>query len=244
MSELRGKKILITGGAKRIGREIALELARAGADVGITFHTSAREARKTVVELGTLGVRSFAFHCDVRDPVSIAAMVAEARRELGCIDVLINNAATYATVDFEKITVSQWDEIFATNARGPFLVAQAAAKELRKRQGRIINLGSLGGLRPWSSHAHYCASKAALHMLTLAMAKSLAPAVSVNAIAPGVIDFGEKNRAAVHKRLAKVTPMQTTGQGADVAKAARFFAGCPKFITGQILAVDGGLSLK
>src|SRR5260221_9750800 len=157
--ELKGKHAVITGAAKRIGREIALELARAGADVAVTFHNSDREARRTVVELSSLGVRAFALKCDVRDEKSVKAMIAEAKRELGSIDILVNNAGAYETVAFEKITVAQWDDIFATNARGAFLVSQAATKELRKSKGRIVNIGSLGGSQPWATHIHYCASK-------------------------------------------------------------------------------------
>src|SRR5437763_674889 len=127
MHELKGKAVVVTGAARRIGREIALELARSGADIAITFNTSDREARKTVVELTSLGGRAVALHCDVRDEKSVETMVAEVRRELGGIDVLVNNAGAYDTVEFDKITVEQWDEMFATNTRGPFLVSRAAA---------------------------------------------------------------------------------------------------------------------
>jgi NAD(P)-dependent dehydrogenase (short-subunit alcohol dehydrogenase family) len=242
VKDLKGKRVLITGAAKRIGRDIALEMARSGANVAITFNTSDREARRTVVDLTGFGIRAVALHCDIRDEVSVKAMVAEVRRELGGIDILVNNAAVYETVEFEKITVKQWDNIFATNTRGAFLVARSALKELRNGDGRIINIGSLGGLRAWTDHAHYCASKAGLHMLTQAMAKALAPDITVNCIAPGVIPFGETN--AEITRLIKATPMKRGGEGSEVAMAVKFFATCPKFITGQILAVDGGLSLK
>jgi 3-oxoacyl-[acyl-carrier protein] reductase/pteridine reductase len=114
---------------------------------------------------------------------------------------------------------------------------------LRKRKGRIINLGSLGGLRPWADHAHYCSSKAALHMLTKVMAKALAPDIAVNCVAPGMIDLGEKSAAAFMRRMAKQTPMRRNGEGNDVAAAVLFFASAPQFITGQILFVDGGLGL-
>src|SRR3954451_24449160 len=167
---LAGKTALITGAACRLGRASALALARAGADVAITFRNSAREARETVVDLCGLGVRAFAFHCDVTDEVSVRAMMKEAGRELGRIDILVNNAANYETAEFEKLTVRQWDAIFASNTRGPFLVARECLKALRERKGRIIHMGSLGGLRPWATHAHYCSSKAALHMLTKVMA--------------------------------------------------------------------------
>lgn len=240
---MKGKHAIVTGAAKRIGREIALELARGGADVAITFRNSDREARKTVVELSSLGVRAFALKCDVRDQKSVKAMIAEAKRELGSVDILVNNAGAYETVDFEKITVEQWDDIFATNARGAFMVSQAATKELRKNKGRIVNIGSLGGMQPWATHIHYCASKAALHMLTQAMAKSLAPEVTVNCVAPGMIDAEGDADKAHSKRFAAKTPLQRNGSAKDVAVAVRFLAGTSQFVTGQILTVDGGLGL-
>jgi 3-oxoacyl-[acyl-carrier protein] reductase/pteridine reductase len=220
---------------------MALGLAEAGADVAITFLDSQKEAQQTVVDVAACGVRAFALRCDVRDEKSIRGMVREARRELGHIDILVNNAATYETVAFEKITVRQWDEIFASNTRGPFLVTREAARELRRTRGRIINMGSLGGLRPWTTHAHYCSSKAAVHMLTRVMAKALAPEIAVNCIAPGMIDLGEKAAAAFLRRMARHTPMRRSGTAADIVKAALFFATAPHFITGQVLAVDGGL---
>jgi 3-oxoacyl-[acyl-carrier protein] reductase/pteridine reductase len=170
-------------------------------------------------------------------------MVKEIVNELGGIDILVNNAANYETVEFEKITVAQWDAIFASNTRGPFLVSREALPYIRKRRGRIINMGSLGGLRPWATHVHYCSSKAAVHMLTKAMAKALAPQISVNAVAPGMIDLGEKAAEAFFKKTAKQTPMQRSGSAADIAAAVMFFATGPQFITGQVLAVDGGLGL-
>jgi NAD(P)-dependent dehydrogenase (short-subunit alcohol dehydrogenase family) len=241
--ELKGKRAIVTGAAKRIGREVALELARAGVDVAITFRNSDREARKTVVELSALGVRAFALNCDVRDQKSVKTMIAEAKRKLGSIDILVNNAGAYETVPFEKITVEQWDDIFATNARGAFLVSQAAAKELRKNKGRIVNIGSLGGMQPWATHIHYCASKAALHMLTQATAKALAPNVTVNCVAPGMIPMDYTTPKSQLKHFAGKTPMHRNGTANDVAIAVRFLAGTSQFITGQILVVDGGLGL-
>lgn len=238
---LRGKAVLITGGARRLGRAFALAMARAGADVAITFLNSARDAQHTVIDVCGFGVRAVALRCDVRDQNSVRAAIQETVRELGGIDILVNNAANYETVEFEKITLKQWDEIFTSNTRGPFLVSREALKQLRKRKGKIINLGSLGGLRPWSDHAHYCSSKAALIMLARVMAKALAPEVSVNCVAPGMIDLGEKSAAAFMKRMAGKTPMLRNGTAEDVAAAVMFFATAPHFITGQVLAVDGGL---
>jgi 3-oxoacyl-[acyl-carrier protein] reductase/pteridine reductase len=249
---LQGKAALITGAARRLGRASALALAEAGADVAITFKDSSREAREAVVDLAGYGVRAFALRCDVTDEASVRTMMKEAGRELGRIDVLVNNAANYETAEFEKLTVRQWDAIFASNTRGPFLVTREALKWLRRDRGvgqgraleaKIINMGSLGGLRPWASHAHYCSSKAALHMLTKVMAKALAPEIAVNAVAPGMIDLGEKSAAAFMRRMAKQTPMRRNGRGDEIAQAVLFFATAPQFITGQILAVDGGLGL-
>ncbi len=240
---LAGKAVLITGAAKRLGRASALALARAGADIAITFQHSAREAQHTVIDLMGFGVRAVALRCDVTDPNSVKATVKDVARELGGIDILVNNAANYETADFDKLTVKQWDAIFASNTRGPFLVSQAALKWLRERKGKIINMGSLGGLRPWPTHAHYCSSKAAVHMLTKVMAKALAPEIAVNAIAPGMIDLGEKAAAAFMRKMAKQTPMKRNGTGEEIAAAVLFFATAPHFITGQILAVDGGLGL-
>jgi len=246
---LQGKTALVTGAARRLGRASALALAEAGADVAITFHHSAREARETVVDLSGSGVRAFALRCDVTDEASVRAMMKDAGRELGGIDILVNNAANYQAVEFEKLTVSEWDAIFASNTRGPFLVSREALKWMRRKRGnrsveaKIINMGSLGGLKPWTTHAHYCSSKAALHMLTKVMAKALAPEIAVNAIAPGMIDLGEKSAAAFFRRMAKQTPMGRNGRADEIAEALLFFATAPQFITGQILTVDGGLGL-
>ena len=240
---LLGKTALITGGAKRLGRASALALAAAGADIVITFNRSAREAQQTVIDIAAARVRAFALKCDITIEKSVRATIKEAVTQLGGIDILVNNAANYETVEFEKISVAQWDAIFASNTRGPFLVTREALAYLRERRGKVINMGSLGGLVPWPTHAHYCSSKAALHMLTRVMAKALAPEISVNAVAPGMIDLGEQDAKAFMRRMARVTPMKRNGTGDEIATAVRFFAQAPHFITGQILAVDGGLSL-
>jgi NAD(P)-dependent dehydrogenase (short-subunit alcohol dehydrogenase family) len=240
---LRGKTVLITGGARRLGRAAALAMAGAGADVAITFLRSGREAQHTVIDLCSLGVRAVALRCDVGDEKSVKAAIKEVKRELGGLDILVNNAANYETVEFEKLSLKQWDAMFQANTRGVFLVSREALKLLRERRGHIVNMGSLGGLRPWASHAHYCSSKAAVHMLTKVMAKALAPAIAVNCVAPGMIDLGEKSAAGFMKRMAKETPMRRNGTGEEIAAAVLFFASAPHFITGQIMAVDGGLGL-
>lgn len=240
---LSRKVVLVTGAAKRLGRAIALAAAENGADVAITYRNSASEARTVLQRLAAHGIEALALRCDITDEMNVREMVKEVVGTFGGIDVLVNNAANYETTEFEKLTVAQWDAIFASNTRGPFLVSREALPHLRKRRGRIVNMGSLGGLRPWATHAHYCSSKAAVHMLTKVMAKALAPEIAVNAVAPGMIDLGEKSAAAFMKRMAKQTPMRRNGTASDIAEAVMFFAAAPSFITGQILAVDGGLGL-
>ena len=242
MSDLQGKVILITGGSRRIGREIALAMADAGANVAITYLKSAQEAQKTCIDLEVLGVQAMALPCDVRDEESVSGTLAKLHKQMGRLDVLVNNAALYETVEFRELTLQQWDNIFAINTRGPFLTAKKAYAMLVEQQGRIINIGSLGGLRPWVTHAHYCVSKAALHSLTQVMARALAPEISVNCVAPGMIDMGDSEPRMMTK-MENRTPMQRNGEPGDVVSAVMYFASAPKFITGQILLVDGGISL-
>jgi NAD(P)-dependent dehydrogenase (short-subunit alcohol dehydrogenase family) len=238
---LKGKTVLVTGAAKRIGRAIALALAERGANVAITYLASQQEAEKTVRALATHDVDALAVRCDLNDPESIQQTMAAVIEEFGQLDLLVNNAGIFASEALENISVEQWDAMFSTNTRAPFLMAKAAYPHLRKAKGRILNIGSLGGLHPWATHGHYCTSKAALHMLSKTMAKAWAPEISVNCIATGMIVQGEVEQAYEH--FARKTPMKRNGTAHDVAAAAIFFATAPHFITGQILAVDGGLGL-
>jgi NAD(P)-dependent dehydrogenase (short-subunit alcohol dehydrogenase family) len=241
---MKGKSVMVTGGARRIGREIALAMAAAGADVAFTYLSSAQDARRTLADLRACGVRALALRCDVREEKSVGAALRRVEAQFGGLDVLVNNAGTYDTIDFEKITARQWDDMFATNARGPFLMSRLAAPLLRAGKGRIINIASLGGLRPWASHAHYCGSKAALIMLTEVTAKALAPEISVNCVSPGMISTGSSQPTAFLRHVARKTPMRRAGTPAEVAAAVMFFASGPHFITGQVLGVDGGLGLE
>lgn len=238
---LSGKAALVTGGARRIGRAIALALAAEGADVAITFLQSESDARQTAREIEALGARAAALKCDVRVEESVEAAVAGTVDRFGRLDVLVNNAAIFDSAPLDKLSVAAWDAAFDTNTRGPFLVSRAALPHLRAAHGRIVNIGSLGGSRAWADHAHYCSSKAALHMLTQAMARSFAPEVSVNCVAPGWIEMGKSGGGG--GRFAARTPMSRNGRAEEVAQAVLFFAAGPNFITGQILGVDGGLGL-
>ena len=238
---LAGSTALVTGGARRIGRAIALQLAAAGANVAITYRDSQPEAEQTVRALAAFDVDAFALRTDLTDAESIRQSVAAVIEEFGQLDILVNNAGIFEAAALEEITPEQWDRMFATNTRAPFLMAQAAYPHLRATSGRIINIGSLGGSHPWATHAHYCTSKAALHMLSQTMAKAWAPEISVNCVAPGMIVQGEID--PVYARFAEKTPMRRNGTPEDVAAAVLFFATGPHFITGQLLAVDGGLGL-
>ena len=238
---LKGKTVLVTGAAKRIGRAIAVVLAERGANVAITYLNSQPEAEETVRALAAHDVDALAVRCDLRDPESIQQTVASVIEEFGQLDLLVNNAGVFESEALENISVEQWDAMFTTNTRAPFLMAKAAYPHLRATRGRILNIGSLGGLHPWATHAHYCTSKAALHMLSKTMAKAWAPEISVNCIAPGMIVQGEVEEA--YEQFAQKTPMRRNGTANDVAAAAIFFATAPHFITGQLLAVDGGLGL-
>jgi 3-oxoacyl-[acyl-carrier protein] reductase/pteridine reductase len=238
---LQGKTVLVTGAARRIGRAIALAYAERGANVAITYLNSQPEAEETVRALAAHDVDALAVRSDLRSPESIQQAVASVIEEFGRLDLLVNNAGIFESEALENISVEQWDAMFTTNTRAPFLMAKAAHPHLRATRGRILNIGSLGGLHPWATHAHYCTSKAALHMLSQTMAKAWAPEISVNCIAPGMIVQGEVDEAYEH--LARKTPMQRNGTAHDVTAAAIFFATAPHFITGQILAVDGGLGL-
>jgi 3-oxoacyl-[acyl-carrier protein] reductase/pteridine reductase len=241
--DLSGKSALVTGGARRIGRAIALAFARCGADVAITYRSSKTEADQTAEAIAALGVRSAAIDCDVRSEAAVRAAVRAAAGQFGKLDLLVNNAAIFVSSPLDQITVDEWNAVFETNTRGPFLFGREALPYLRASRGRIVNLGSLGGLHAWPDHAHYCSSKAALHMLTQTMARAFAPEVSVNCVAPGSIDADGNDTSDRAVRFAEKTPMKRNGAVEDIADAVLFFAAGPSFVTGQILAVDGGLGL-
>ena|SRR5579864_418950 len=245
VSDLKGKTVFITGAARRLGKAIALAMAQSGANVAFTFRSSGIEAKQTLKEIEATGVQALAFECDLRRPESASEAAGKVLKHFRQIDLLINSAGVFETANMKEITAEQWDEVFAVNLRAPFLVSQSCIPSLRSARGRIINMGSLGGEKPWATHAHYCSSKAALHMLTQVMAKALAPEIAVNCVAPGMIEAGagEKDPEFLH-RLAEHTPMKKNGSPQDVVSAVMYFATAPHFITGQILTVDGGLSLR
>jgi 3-oxoacyl-[acyl-carrier protein] reductase/pteridine reductase len=239
MLPLDGRVILVTGAAKRIGRGIALHLARHGARVAIHYSTSEAEALATAAECGNAPV----FRANLERVAEIEGLFDRVSAHFGRLDGLVNNAARFTQIDPLKVTEADWDFIHAINLKATFFCCQQAARRMLAADGgRIVNISSLGGLRPWSQHAHYCASKAGVIMLTKALAKAFAPKVTVNSVAPGVIPFGEPDERI--RRLIAATPACRAGTAEEIAEAVAFFLTSPDFITGQVMAVDGGLSQK
>jgi 3-oxoacyl-[acyl-carrier protein] reductase/pteridine reductase len=238
-SELAGKLILVTGAAKRIGRGIALALAARGARVAIHYHTSEAEARATALECGGAEL----FQANLESVPEIVRMFEELESRLGRLDGLVNNAARFTGFDPLEITERDWDFIHDVNLKAVFFCAQQAARIMRRHGGgRIVNIGSLGGLRPWARHAHYCASKAGVVMLTRALAAAWAPEITVNSVAPGVIPFDDIDADGL--RMIDRTPARRGGTPEEIAQAVIYFLEASNFVTGQVLAVDGGLSLR
>lgn len=241
-SDLAGKVILVTGAARRVGRGIALRLAREGARVAIHYHASEQEAQRTAAECGAA-----LFRANLEQVTGIEAMFGDIQQRMGRLDGLVNNAARFTRFDPLDITEADWDFIHSVNLKAVFFCCQNAARLMRKTGGgRIVNISSLGGIRPWADHAHYCASKAGVIMLTQALAKAFAPSITVNSVAPGVIPFGEppEEEAPRIQKMIRDTPARRAGTAEDIADAVVFFLKASEFVTGQVLAVDGGLSLR
>jgi NAD(P)-dependent dehydrogenase (short-subunit alcohol dehydrogenase family) len=242
-STLGGKVVLVTGAARRIGRGIALRLASEGARVAIHYHHSESDARATAEACRAFGQAPELFRADLENVASIARMFAEIGERLGRLDGLVNNAARFTRFDPLEITEADWDFIHAVNLKAVFFCCQHGARLMqRSGGGRIVNISSLGGIRPWAEHAHYCAAKAGVIMLTRALAKAFAPAITVNSVAPGVIPFEDIDERG--KKLIEATPAGRGGTPGEIADAVAYFLKASEFVTGQILAVDGGLSQR
>jgi 3-oxoacyl-[acyl-carrier protein] reductase/pteridine reductase len=231
---------LVTGASKRIGRSIALRLAKEGADVVVNYATSKAEAEELTSEIQSLGRRAIALQADVSRRAEVHRMFAAAEKEFGRLDILVNNAGMFFAAKFDELTDEQWDRIMDANLKSQFLCAQAAAPQMKRQgRGRIINLSSLGGILPWPAYTHYCVSKAGTIMLTKCLARALAPEILVNSVAPGTIQFpGEPPDQDYIKRV----PLHRTGTGEDIADAVMYLA-TADFVTGQVIAVDGGRTL-
>ena len=238
---MTGQTVLVTGAAKRIGRCIALDLARRGARVLIHYHGSEEEARRTADEAGG---GALIFRANLERVPEIVRMFAEIRDRAGRLDGLVNNAARFTRFDPLDVTEADWDFIHSVNLKAVFFCCQQAARLMRDAgTGRIVNISSLGGIRPWAEHSHYCASKAGVIHMTRALAKAFAPAISVNSVAPGVIPFAEKDEPRIASLISD-TPAGRAGTGEEIAEAVAYFLTASRFVTGQLLAVDGGLSQR
>ena len=239
MESLNGKVVLVTGAARRIGRAIALKLAEEGATVAV--HYGGSEAEATEVAAQCAGQ---AFQADLEKVAEIAALFNRVNERFGRIDGVVNNAARFTQFDPMNITEADWDYVHSVNLKAVFFCCQNAARIMREHGGgRIVNISSLGGIRPWAEHVHYCASKAGVIHMTRALAKAFAPQISVNSVAPGVIPFEEADAPEIRK-FVRATPAQRAGTGQEIAEAVVWFLTASTFVTGQILAVDGGLSLR
>ena len=233
------KTVLITGAAKRIGRGIALRLFKEGYRVAIHYSTSENEARATAAECGDAPL----FRADLEKVDEIKRMFGEVEERVGTLYGLVNNAARFRRRNPLEITEADWDFIHSVNLKATFFCCQQAALLMKKAgAGRIVNISSLGGIRPWAEYAHYCSSKAGVIMLTRALSKAFAPAISVNSVAPGVIlSSGQEPRV---DEMIAATPAGRSGTVEEVADAVLYFLNASNFITGQVLAVDGGLSQR
>jgi pteridine reductase len=242
---LAGQTALVTGAARRVGAQIARTLHAAGARIMIHCHHSADEAQQLVAQLEQLRAGSAAMCvADLCDTAALPGLIASTCERFGALDLLINNASSFYPTPLGSVTLAQWEDLMGTNLRAPLFLAQAAAPELRRRAGLLVNIVDIHGLRPLRDHSVYCAAKAGLIMLTRALARELAPQVRVNAIAPGAVLWPEHGMDDERReRILEQTPLQRPGSPADIARTVLFFATEAPFVTGQVLAVDGGRSI-
>jgi NAD(P)-dependent dehydrogenase (short-subunit alcohol dehydrogenase family) len=230
-------RVLVTGAGKRIGRIIAIELSRRGFQVAIHYNHSRADAEEVSRACGGAPI----FQADLAQVSEIQRLFHDVNESFGPLDCLVNNAARFTRFDPLDITEQDWDFIHDVNLKATFFCCQQAAKQMLPRgAGRIVNISSLGGIRPWAEHAHYCASKAGVIMLTKALSKAFAPHITVNSVAPGVISFNDVDARV--QAMIDATPMQRAGKPEEIADTVHFFLTAPTFITGQILAVYGGLN--
>lgn len=238
---LPGRVALITGGAKRVGKVIALTLAGKGADLAITYNRSSEEAARTLEELRSLGVKAEGFQCDVTQWDGVKATVEAVHQSFGHIDVLVNNAAVFFKTPFDTLSEQDWDATLNPNLKGPFMFCKFVGDlMLTQQSGKIINIADWAGMRPYLNYLPYCVSKAGVIALTQVLAKTLAPHVQVNAIGPGPVmlpeDFTEEEIEAVKRAV----PLQRVGSPQDIANTVLFLVEGSDFITGAVYLVDGG----
>ena len=246
--DLHGKAALVTGSATGMGRAIALGLAGAGADVAVNYTRSEAEAKRTLADVQAAGARGLLIRADVSDDAAVRAMVGRTVEEFGRLDVLVNNAGTTVFVDYEDLealTDDVWRKILGVNVMGTFYASRAAAKVmLEQKSGCIVNMASVSGLSGLGSSIPYSVSKAGVISLTKTFARALTPHVRVNAIAPGVVDTRwVDGRTEFVERARSRTPFGRVATPADVAEVALALVTNAGFVTGQVIVVDGGLTI-
>ena len=240
-----GTTALVTGAAKRVGRAIALELAAAGCDVAVHYHTSRDEAEAVAEEIRDRGRRALTVAGDLSNPNAPAAMVKDVLDEWSHLNVLVNNASVFEPDPAGLEDLAHWQRMFQVNAIAPArLMAEAAPALAANGTGKVINLSDISAQHPWAGYQAYCASKAAMDNLTRSWARKLAPAVQVNGIAPGIAAFPDHYDEARRRKLIEAVPLGCAGTPEGIAHAARFFVEHGDYITGQIINVDGGRSLE
>jgi NAD(P)-dependent dehydrogenase (short-subunit alcohol dehydrogenase family) len=240
-----GSVALVTGAARRLGRAVALRLARGGCRVAVHFRGSRREAASTVAAIRAAGGEARAFRADLARPAAPAALVRAVEKALGPVEVLVNSAGIFPETPFPAGALRDLEDCFALHVRAPWLLARAVAPGmLRRKRGKIVNLGDSWAGRALPRRGPYLASKAALHALTLSLARDLAPSVQVNAVAPGAILLPRGAPASYGKRLARFVPLGRLGTPEEIAEAVAFLVEGPDFVTGEILRVDGGRHLR
>ncbi|MEE8463571.1 MAG: pteridine reductase [Gammaproteobacteria bacterium] len=244
-SGLEKKTVLVTGGARRIGASIVRECHRAGARVLVHYRNSRDQARQLARELNADRADSaVAIHADLQDPLAPAGLAAKVREHGGRLDVLVNNAADFFATPFGSIGEDDWDRLIDSNLRAPFFLSQAVLPLLQESGGLILNILDIHADKPLAGYSVYCVAKAGLSMLTRSLALELAPEVRVNGIAPGAILWPARGFSAEQKdAVLALTPMGRTGDAGDIASLAVFLATRAGYITGQVIAVDGGRSL-
>ncbi|MDP2266008.1 MAG: pteridine reductase [Thiobacillus sp.] len=245
---MHGKTVLITGGAKRVGAASARLLHAAGANLMIHYRNSATEARALQAELNAIRPESVALiQADLLDIGGLPSLVNRTVATFGGLDVLLNNASSFYPTPVGSIGEEDWIDLMGSNLKAPLFLSQAAAPELKKRRGCIINITDIHADRPMKSYVVYSIAKAGLVGLTKSLARELAPEVRVNAVAPGPIMWPEDDAnfdEVSRQRIISHTMLKRAGDPADIALAVRFFAMDTHFVTGQVLAVDGGRSAK
>lgn len=252
--ELSGKTAIVTGSAVGVGRATALDLARRGANVVVNYSRSEQEAKETLAGVEGLGAKGLLVCADVSQDSAVRSMVQQAADAFGSVDVLVNNAATTAFVNFadlEGMKEEYWDRILAVNLKGAFFCCRAAAGPMREAgQGAIVNVASIAGIRAVGSSIAYAASKAGLINMTIALARVLAPEIRVNAVAPGFIDtrWLREGLGAIYEpakqQTAERTPLKRVASPEDVAQTILSLIEGADFVTGQTVVVDGGNAIQ